>query len=186
MPRHEPEPRVVLGMSEHHDGGVSTRAAFIETRAYQLTADSQALMFGAHGHRRQAGDADIDRRLESHGREENVADDLFIDRGNKGQVVVGTSQRVDQTGFERRAERQLVRLADAAARMLTGCSTTSRKSPMTYRGFGPMNATGVAASRIATTTTNASGPIGHSSRQQQHASATDASVRHSPMTTPAR
>ena len=100
-------------MSEHHDGRVATRAALFETHAYQLTADSRALMLRPHSHRCQTGDADINRRLQRHGREEDVPHHLFIDRGNEGQVVVGTSEGVDKTGLERRPERQFVRFADA-------------------------------------------------------------------------
>ena len=143
-------------MSEHDDRRISTAPALFEPGAYQLTADSQALMFRAHGHRRQAGDADIDRRLEVTGVKRMWPTTCSIDCGNEGQVVVGTSQRVDQARFERRAERQLVRLADGVdvTRLLERTEVID--------GLGPMNATGVAASRIATTTTNASGPIGHS------------------------
>jgi len=55
----EAESRVVLGMSEHDNGGVATSTALLQTRAYQLTSDPRALMIWMHGHRRETGDTAI-------------------------------------------------------------------------------------------------------------------------------
>ena len=99
-------------MPQHHDGSVATRAAFFETGAYQLTAHSRALTLGPHRHRRKTGDADVNRRLDTHGREENVSNDLSIAHADQREIVGRGSQRIDEPRFERRAERQLVRLAN--------------------------------------------------------------------------
>ncbi len=54
---------------------------------------------------------------------------------------------------------------------------------MNYRGLDPMNAIGVAATRIAMTITKASGPIGQSTASSRRMGC-GASVRHNPIATP--
>src|SRR5262245_1053361 len=140
-------------------------------------------MFGSHGHWRESGDTSIDRGLDRDRREEDVPDDAVIEYGDEGGIVAGAAQRVHKFGLERLAKCELIRLSNA--RLIAKPFESHGNQRHYDRGFGPMNAIGAAATRIATTMTNASGPIGQSSASRRRVPS-GASVRQRPIATPAR
>ena len=96
-------------MSDDDDERAAALAKHLQAASHELRANALSLVIGSDSHRRQSHPRDSSRpALGHHRREQNMTDNAIVDRDQRQRLCARLAQLVDEIGFRRLLECQLV------------------------------------------------------------------------------